>query len=69
MKKTVKELYDEAAKYGVENEPIDEVEMFLCAPKARGVCGCCKKRKTDECPWPFTARLLNPICLEFEARN
>ena len=67
--RTVQELYDEAVKYCVQDEPIDEVESFLCAPKARGVCGCCKHRKTQKCPWPQSSRLTDPICLDFEPRG
>ena len=68
MERTVQEFYEEAVKYGVQDEPIDEVTQFLLAPKSRGVCGICKHRKTYECPWPNSSKLASPICMEFEPK-
>lgn len=69
---TVRELYKGAKELNLLDEDIDEVEsLFRLPPEVfnRGVCGLCKHRKTDICPWPHTARCGAPICLTFEKKE
>lgn len=66
---TVKELYDKAVRYGLQDEPVDEVSRLIPIQMERGVCGLCTKRKTDKCPWPNSSKLAAPICLEFARKE
>ena len=68
---TVRELFVLAYAHGMADEDLEEVQTYLKLPTSvieRGVCGDCKHRKTDMCPWPKSANIACPICLTFEKK-
>ena len=68
---TVRELFVLANARGIADEDLEEVQTYLKLPTSvieRGVCGDCKHRKTDMCPWPKSANIACPICLTFEKK-
>lgn len=68
---TVRELFVLADAHGIADEDLEEVQTYLKMPTSvieRGVCGDCKHRKTDVCPWPQMAKITCPICLTFEKK-
>lgn len=68
----VTELFEKSKLLGFENDEIDEVLEFLrfydgqIGIRRAGVCGLCKERKTEQCPWPNQSNLQQPCCLTFK---
>lgn len=72
---TIKELYEQACELGVEDEELEEVEKFCKyhfsgkGGRLMAICGYCKNRKKDKCPWPTSCQLEHPACNEFENKH
>lgn len=71
---TIKKLYEQACALGIENDELEEVVKFCKIhfsgkSKQKAMCGYCKNRNAESCPYPNISKMYYPACLDFENNN